>query len=74
MSCLKVTKNTVVRNRVKRKVRQAVLELHHKNLIRHDVDFIVIARAPSTQMTVEECKQSLKHVFRLANLLQESDT
>lgn len=66
--------NAVVRNRVKRKIRQAVLELDKNHLIRHDVDFIVIARAPSTQMTVEECKQSLKHVFRLANLLQKSNT
>lgn len=66
--------NAVVRNRVKRKIRQAVLELDKNHLIRHDVDLIVIARAPSTQMTVEECKQSLKHVFRLANLLQKSNT
>lgn len=64
--------NAVVRNKVKRKVRQAVLELDQAQRIKHDVDFIIIARAPSTQMSVEECKKSLTHVFNLAKLLQES--
>lgn len=64
--------NAVVRNNVKRKVRQAVLELDQKQRIRHDVDFIIIARAPSTQMSVAECKKSLTHVFSLAKLLRES--
>lgn len=60
--------NAVVRNHVKRKIRQAVQELDKANLIRHDVDFIIIARAPSTHMSVEECKDSLMHVFNLAKI------
>lgn len=64
--------NAVVRNRVKRKIRQAIHELDKVGAIRDDVDFIVIARAPSVDMTVQEIKQSLLHVFKLAKLLHES--
>lgn len=66
--------NAVVRNSVKRKIRQAVQELDKAGRIKDDVDFIVIARAPSVAMSVKECKQSLLHVFKLARILKAPRT
>lgn len=66
--------NAVLRNRVKRKIRQAIFELDQAQVIKHEIDFVVIARAPSTEMTVEECKRSLSHVFKLAKIYQHDLT
>ena len=59
--------NAVVRNAVKRKIRQAVQEL--KPILRPDRDFIVIARKPAAILSTAEIKHSLLHVFRLSQLL-----
>ncbi|WP_440483876.1 ribonuclease P protein component, partial [Salmonella enterica] len=48
--------NAVVRNRVKRKIRQAIFELDRENVLIHEADFLVIARKPVVSMSVEECK------------------
>jgi len=61
--------NAVIRNKVKRKIRQAIFEIDQEKEIRHDRDFIVIARKPVLTMSVEEYKKSLIHVFKLAKLL-----
>ncbi|MGX7359390.1 ribonuclease P protein component [Dolosigranulum pigrum] len=60
--------NAVVRNQVKRKIRQAILECDQTQRLIHEVDFIVIARQPAVAMSVAECKQSLLHVLNLAQL------
>lgn len=60
--------NAVARNAVKRKIRQALLEL--KPYIRPDLDFIVIARKPTAEMSMEEIKKSLVHVLKLAHVLE----
>ena len=61
--------NAVVRNAVKRKIRQALTEL--KADLVQDVDFIVIARKPVAEMSAAEVKRSLLHVLKLSNLLQK---
>ncbi|WP_027108138.1 ribonuclease P protein component [Lacticigenium naphthae] len=59
--------NAVVRNAVKRKVRQSLSEM--KDMLKKDVDFIVIARKPAASMTMNEVKSSLQHVCKLAKLI-----
>ncbi|AMC00045.1 ribonuclease P protein component [Aerococcus urinaehominis] len=63
--------NAVTRNYVKRRIRQAIYEL--KDDLRQDVDFIIIARKPSANMSQHEIKQSLIHVLKLSKLLVPKD-
>lgn len=60
--------NAVVRNQVKRYIRQAITELSDE--IKIDIDFLVIARYPTAQMTFDEVKSSLIHVFNLAHVFK----
>ncbi|EEI20944.1 ribonuclease P protein component [Lentilactobacillus buchneri ATCC 11577] len=62
--------NAVHRNWVKRRIRQAIFEL--KPDLRQDVDFIVIARPSTDQMSMRDVKSSLIHVFKLARLLDSN--
>ncbi len=59
--------NAVVRNSVKRKIRQSLTELKPK--LKTEKDFIVIARKPAADMSVKETKKSLIHVLKLAKML-----
>lgn len=59
--------NAVTRNAVKRKIRQALLEL--KPDIQAEMDFIIIARPPTAKMSTEEVKKSLLHVLKLAHVV-----
>lgn len=61
--------NAVMRNRVKRYIRQSLLEL--KPELPQTVDFLVIARRGANQLTMAETKQNLMHVLKLAKLLKE---
>ncbi len=56
----------VVRNRIKRYLRQAVHELDGH--IRHDIDFILIARQDILNKNYHEIKQSIIHVMKLAGI------
>ncbi len=60
--------NAVTRNAIKRKIRQSLLEL--KPMIKADIDFIVIARPPTAEMSTEEVKKSLIHVLKLAHVME----
>ena len=62
--------NAVHRNWVKRRIRQAILEL--KPDLRQDVDFIVIARPVTDKMPMKDVKSGLIHVFKLAKLLDSN--
>ncbi len=62
--------NAVHRNWVKRRIRQALYEL--KPDLRQDVDFIVIARPSTDQMSMRDVKSSLIHVLKLAKLLDSN--
>lgn len=61
--------NAVMRNQVKRYIRQSLLEL--KPGLPQTVDFLVIARRGANQLTMAETKQNLMHVLKLAKLLKE---
>lgn len=61
--------NAVMRNSVKRKIRQVLLEL--KPTIQSEIDFIIIARPPTVKLSTEEIKKSLIHVLKLAHILYE---
>ncbi|ATD31626.1 ribonuclease P protein component [Macrococcoides bohemicum] len=55
--------NAVTRNRIKRAIRESFTR-HKQDIIKDD--FIVIARNPSKDMTVEEIHKSLEHVMKIA--------
>jgi len=59
--------NAVMRNAVKRKIRQALLEL--KPEIVSEIDFVIIARPAANGLSMQETKQNISHVLRLAGLL-----
>lgn len=60
--------NAVVRNSVKRKIREAVYQL--KDEIRPTCDFIIIARVGVEELTLQEIQKNLTHALRLANILE----
>ncbi|WP_369901576.1 ribonuclease P protein component [Bacillus manliponensis] len=66
LSVSKKIGNAVVRNRIKRMVRQAFLEL--KDEIDVGKDLVIIARKPCTDMTYEEFKKSLVHVLNRSGI------
>lgn len=55
-----------MRNYMKRRIRQSILEF--KPLLRSDVDFLVIARPQASGLSMKEVKRQLEHVFKLAGL------
>ncbi|MFD1672098.1 ribonuclease P protein component [Agrilactobacillus yilanensis] len=65
----KVGHTAVLRNQIKRYIRQSLLEL--KPYLKQDVDFLVIARKPSKDLDFFETKKNLIHVFKLAGLLDK---
>lgn len=54
--------NAVVRNKMKRFIRQAFLELEGR--VKEDSDFIIIVRKPAVDLSVNEVKKSLTHVLK----------
>ncbi|WP_186576861.1 ribonuclease P protein component [Aquibacillus kalidii] len=69
LSVSKKIGNAVVRNQVKRYLRQAFLELDER--IANCYDFIIIARKPAKDMGFEEVKKSLVHVLSKSKLLRK---
>lgn len=63
--------NAVTRNRIKRYLRQAFLELEKE--IKPEIDMIIIARQPTKEMTLQEIKKSLVHLLKKQRLLQTRD-
>lgn len=59
--------NAVKRNQIKRHLRQGVYEL--ADMIRPDVDILLIARQDIRDKSFQQIKQSLVHVMKLANIL-----
>jgi ribonuclease P protein component len=59
----------VTRNRVKRLIREAIAQL--EDVIQPGLDLVVIARPGVERMTLEEIKQSLKHVMKRAKVLKQ---
>ena len=56
--------NAVMRNQVKRYVRQAFLEL--KEDIKGEYDYVIIARVPAANLDFHETKKSIEHVLKVA--------
>ena len=59
----------VLRNKVKRRIRHALMELEREHSFQTDVDFIVIARKPVQEMDYFEIKKSLLHVLTLSGII-----
>jgi ribonuclease P protein component len=70
LSVSKKVGNSVIRNQIKRYLRQTLLEL--SNQIHKDVEFIIIARKPAATMDFAEIKSSMIHVLRLAKILEKN--
>ncbi|MFP7493223.1 ribonuclease P protein component [Terribacillus saccharophilus] len=69
LSVSKKLGNAVMRNKIKRYLRQAFHELDEQ--VATGYDFIVIARQPAKDMTFQELKKSLIHVLWKSNLLKQ---
>jgi len=61
--------NAVVRNRVKRLIRQVFFEL--SSSLEQNRDYVIIARYPTAEMTYEEVSKSLQHVLRRSKVLKK---
>ena len=71
LSVSKKVGNAVVRNQVKRYIRQAFLELSPQ--LQSDVDYIVIARKPAAEMDFHQIKNSLIHVLSKSKKLKKRE-
>lgn len=69
LSVSKKIGNSVMRNRIKRRIRQSFFEL--KDLIKDGNDYVIIARKPAAEMDFHEIKSSLIHLLKLAKVLNK---
>lgn len=72
LSVSKKLGNAVVRNHIKRYIRQALHEL--SNDLQVEMDYVVIARKPCTELPFNEFKKSLIHVLKRAEALKNRDS
>ncbi|WP_125761353.1 ribonuclease P protein component [Companilactobacillus hulinensis] len=63
----KVSHTAVGRNRIKRYVRQSLLEL--KPEIPAELDFLIIARKPSVDLDMFETKKNIVHLLKLGKII-----
>lgn len=71
LSVSKKLGNAVMRNQIKRYIRQAVFEL--KDSMQQDLDYVIIARKPLVDMGFFELKKSLTHVLKVGKVLQKEE-
>ncbi len=67
LSVSKKIGNAVMRNRIKRLIRQVVFEF--SDVMKNGKDVVIIARKPTSEMDYHEVKSSLEHVFKLAKIV-----
>jgi ribonuclease P protein component len=72
LSVSKKLGNAVMRNHIKRYIRQALHEL--SNDLQLNMDYVVIARKPCTELPFNEFKKSLIHVLKRAEVLKIRDS
>lgn len=70
LSVSKKVGNAVTRNRIKRYIRQAFLEM--KDEIQNDMDYVIIARHQAAKIDFHETKKSLQHVLRIARVVKRN--
>lgn len=70
LSVSKQIGTAVVRNRVKRLIRETFHQL--KEDLPNEYDFVIIARKPAAAMNFHEVKKSIIHIFKVAKLLPKS--
>lgn len=70
LSVSKKIGNSVMRNRIKRCIRQAFFEL--KDQISVGQDYVIIARKPASEMDFHEIKNSLIHLLKLSKVLKKN--
>lgn len=63
----KIAHTAVLRNQMKRYLRQSLLEL--KPQLPAEVDFLIIARKPATKLNMAETKKNLIHLLKLGKML-----
>lgn len=68
LSVSKKIGNAVMRNQIKRYIRQSFLEL--KDEVKEGFDYVIIARKPAAEMNFHEVKMSLVHVLKRAKVLK----
>ncbi|MGN1401142.1 MAG: ribonuclease P protein component [Bacillus sp. (in: firmicutes)] len=68
LSVSKKLGNAVVRNQIKRYIRQSLLELQDD--IHKQKDYVIIARMPASSLGLKEVKSSLVHVLKRGNALK----
>jgi len=69
LSVSKKVGNAVVRNRIKRYIRQTFLEIHDQ--VHRNMDYIIIARNPAAKLDFHETKKSLEHVLKIAKVIKK---
>ncbi|EDL64155.1 ribonuclease P protein component [Bacillus sp. SG-1] len=70
LSVSKKIGNAVVRNQIKRYIRQVFLEL--KDEVKNNYDYVIIARKPAADMDFHEIKKSMIHVLKKSKALRVS--
>lgn len=70
LSVSKKVGNAVTRNRIKRFIRQAFLEM--KEEINPNMDYVIIARHQAATLDFHESKKSLQHVLKVAKMIQKT--
>ncbi|KIY22903.1 MULTISPECIES: ribonuclease P protein component [Mesobacillus] len=68
LSVSKKIGNAVMRNQIKRYIRQSFHELHDQ--VQTGNDYIIIARKPTAEMNMHEVKKSLEHVLKVGKVLK----
>lgn len=71
VSASKKIGNAVVRNRMRRMVKEIVR--HQEDRIVPRTDFIIIVRKPATTMKLNEMEKSIIHVLKKAGLLKNKN-
>lgn len=69
LSVSKKIGNAVMRNQIKRYIRQVFLELNEQ--VAKERDYVIIARKPASQMDYSEVKSSLIHVLKRGQALKK---
>ena len=69
LSVSKKVGNAVVRNRIKRYIRQTLLEINDQ--VFPNMDYIIIARNPAAKLDFHETKKSMEHVLKVAKVLKK---